>query len=88
MPQNTSQESIPSGPGFLSRVYFDFTHTSGGSPACSESSVYPYISNWQLDCLVVRDLFLNVNNPSIPVGRNDADSPVKKSSFEQTIYVY
>jgi hypothetical protein len=52
MPNNNSQEAVPSGPGFLSRVYFDFT----GGNSCRNR--LPQLYNWELDCLIVSDLLM------------------------------
>lgn len=86
MPNNVSLEPVPSGPGFLSRVYFDYS--AGGS--CKNR--LPQLSNWELDCLIVSDLFNEVNNWAVSVGKNKFDpysnNEQKNSSFEQTIYIY
>ena len=86
MPNNVSLEPVPSGPGFLSRVYFDY------SPGGSCKNRLPQLYNWELDCLIVSDLFNEVNNWAVSVGKNKFDpysnNEQKNSSFEQTIYVY
>ena len=86
MPGQSGGDPVPSGPGFLSRVYFDF------SDGNSCRSRLPYISNWELDCLIISDQFKHVNSWAVSVGKNEFDphdnNEQKKSSFEQIIYVY
>lgn len=84
MPNYNSPESVPSGPGFLSRAYFDNSENKCEDPTA--------LAGFILDCLVAHDLFNHINSWAVSVGKNTfdpyPDNQQTLNSFEQAIYVY
>lgn len=100
----TSRNSQAFGPGFLSRIAYDFETEKEEAVECrtyaNSTSSFPATTNAEkniLDCMVITDLFIGVNRWPMLVGRKQGQTHTGEdisknlnrfNSFEQIIGIY